>query len=262
MISTVNFAVAGDTHGHMHLMVERLKQMSEQTGVTPSFVLQVGDFQPIRNQDDLTSMNAPERHRSIGDFPDFAAGSATFPWPLWFIAGNHEPFYYLDQHLEGFTLVPNCHYLGRAGRATVEGLVVAGLSGIYSEKHFHEKRTPTRLKDQNWKRRGYFSDEDLQTMLNMPRPDILLLHDCPVDVFGRDVPLRGNLIVRELVERMAPKLVLCGHIHQFARGIINGSQVYAFGHIKDDAGSVAIFQWREDAGIELISVNREQQWQL
>jgi Icc-related predicted phosphoesterase len=255
------FAAAGDTHGHMHLMVERVKHLSVQTGITPSFVLQVGDFQPLRNLDDLDSMNAPEHYRQLGDFPEFASGKSTSPWPVWFIAGNHEPFYHLDQHLKGFTLALNCHYLGRAGRVTVEGLVVAGLSGIYSEKHFQEKRTPARLKDQNWKRRGYFSDEDIKTMLKMPRPDVLLLHDCPADVFGRKVPLRGNPIVRDLIERMAPKLVLCGHIHRFASGMINGSQVYALGHVNHDAGSVAMFRWQEDVGIELIGVNSEQQWQ-
>src|SRR5436309_1716544 len=95
------FAAVGDVHGHMHAMVRLLQGWEQKAGRRLSCVLQVGDFEPIRVKEDLESMAAPAKYRRAGDFPDFFAGRAAFPWPVYFIGGNHEPYGLLDLTPEG-----------------------------------------------------------------------------------------------------------------------------------------------------------------
>jgi len=85
------FAAVGDVHGQMHEMVRLLSAWEGRAGRALAFVLQVGDFEPVRDQKDLDTVAAPMCYRKLGDFPDFHSGRATFPWPVWFIGGNHEP---------------------------------------------------------------------------------------------------------------------------------------------------------------------------
>ena len=136
MTDEVMFAAVGDVHGHQHLMVERLTRWEVAAGSRLGFVLQVGDFEPHRHEADLVTKTGPARYKRLGDFPDFLHGRAKFPWPVYAIGGNHEPYGWLDEMAEGGVLAPNCSYLGRAGCTEIEGLRVAFLSGIYSPKAF------------------------------------------------------------------------------------------------------------------------------
>lgn len=124
---TIRFAAVGDIHGGMRAMVSAVEAREQEVGGGIQFVLQAGDFEPIRHEDDLATMAAPQKYRAIGDFPKFATGTVRFPWPLYFIGGNHEPCGYLDQIPLGGTLVENCHYMGRAGCIDIAGLRVADI---------------------------------------------------------------------------------------------------------------------------------------
>jgi hypothetical protein len=125
------FAVVGDVHGNMNLMVDLLSKWEVKNKIKLSFVLQVGDFEPHRNKDDVLSMAAPSKYKKLGDFPEYFKGKRTFPWLVYFIGGNHEPYIFLDHISEGGAIINNCFYFGRSGVTTIEGLRVAGLSGIY-----------------------------------------------------------------------------------------------------------------------------------
>ena len=92
----VIFAAVGDVHGSHREMVRQVQELAGELDVRPELVLQVGDFEPHRHLDDVESMAAPSRHRSLGDFPDFVAGRERYPWPVVFIGGNHEPYGFLD----------------------------------------------------------------------------------------------------------------------------------------------------------------------
>ena len=259
---TIIIAACGDVHGQMHQMQEQLLQVEQCTGLQIALVLQVGDFQPIRNQQDLDSLKVPSKYRSMGDFADFYQGTSRFNWPIYFIGGNHEPVALLDQHPEGAELAANCHYLGRVGQRTFQGLTIAGLSGIYHEDTFTTgSRAQTKKSIQETHGRTFsFCDRDIDTLVSMTRPDILLLHDWPAgldcpDQQGRFIG-RGCEISRTVVELLEPQLVLCGHQHYPYRTDITTasgrtSRICCLDQV-DPArpGCVALFRWTPGEGIE------------
>ena len=58
-INEVFFAAVGDVHGHMNRMVNDLRHATEVFHRQFDFVLQVGDFEPHRDEADLATMAAP-----------------------------------------------------------------------------------------------------------------------------------------------------------------------------------------------------------
>lgn len=106
----------------MDAMVRALSKWERGHGRPLDFVLQVGDFEPHRDEADLATMAAPSRYRVLGDFPDYAAGRRRFPWPLYFVGGNDEPYGLLDRLAPGDAIVGNCTYLGRVGVHRIAGL--------------------------------------------------------------------------------------------------------------------------------------------
>ena len=224
----IYFAAVGDVHGHMHAMVRVLSGWEASTRNSLSFVVQVGDFEPIRYEDDLNSMAVPAKYRAIGDFPDFFNGRATFPWPVYFIGGNHEPYGLLDAIPEGGRVIHHCTYVGRAGVIEAGGLRIAGLSGIFLAEAF-ERRRP-RLEDlgkTSKKEFTYFRKEDVDRVAGFDSIDILVVHEWPDGVIAPEdadefenirrssrYDAVGNEYARLLMEVLEPRLVLCGHMHK------------------------------------------------
>lgn len=267
--TTICFAAVGDIHGGMHAMVRAVEARSREVGVEIQFVLQVGDFEPIRHKDDLVTMACPQKYRTEGDFPVFATGRARFPWPLYFIGGNHEPYGYLDQIPLGGELVENCHYLGRAGCTDIASLRVAGISGIYSKEHHKTLRPPLEeIGRQSNRLYTYFNEDDLTKMLECERPDIILMHDWPAGIIaaedtdycreimksGRFATI-GNDELRTLVDLLRPRLVICGHLHHAYRAELpyedgTRGRVCCLPEIARGTEAVAIFQAKENGEIE------------
>lgn len=264
MESKIIFAAVGDVHGHIHIMVKKLQRIQERTGLKPDFVLQVGDFQPVRSAEDLESLAVPLKYRSMGDFQDFCKGWSAFPFPLWFIGGNHEPYGLLDMYPNGTTLLENCHYLGRVGRVELGGLSISGLSGIYSKESYHiSNKTLREPGKAGWKEHGYFTEEDVDSLLTLPRPDILLLHDWPADIGCTDetgrFAGRGNQMARTVVDLFAPKLVLCGHQHHYySTELIHQAgaitKIFCLDEIRSKEGSLALFSFSPEQGISCLDV--------
>jgi len=50
----INFAAVGDVHGHMDRCVAMLESWEKTNNKSLSFVLQVGDFEPHRDNADLS----------------------------------------------------------------------------------------------------------------------------------------------------------------------------------------------------------------
>lgn len=224
----VLFAAVGDVHGHMHAMVRLLCGWEAKTGRTISFVLQVGDFEPIRDERDLETMDAPAKFRVVGDFPDFRAGRAAFPWPVYFIGGNHEPYGFLDEMPDGGDAIDNCVYVGRAGLVEVGGLRIAGLSGIFDSDAFERPRPSVEeFGKVSRKAFTYFRKGDVDRAAGFGSADVLLVHEWPEGVidpadsreFERQrrslsYDVVGNEYARLLMEVLEPRLVLCGHMHK------------------------------------------------
>lgn len=250
------FAAVGDVHGRMTTMVTELRAWEEASGLGLDFVLQVGDFEPHRHEDDLASMAAPGRHRRLGDFPAYWRGEERIPWPLTFIGGNHEPYAFLDRH-DGEELMAGLRYLGRAGRVELGGLEIVGLSGIYVDELYSEQRPgPDERVGVSNKDLVGFTEDELASLLD-GGADILLLHDWPEGMIpeervqefwgerrGQDP---GNAPARLLVEILKPKLVLCGHLHRrdaFSIPLDGGAtaEVICLGKVGQGPDAFAVFE--------------------
>jgi len=232
------FAAVGDVHGHMHTMVNHLQALEAHCGSPLSFVLQVGDFQPVRNEEDLNSMSVPSKYRKMGDFHDFSNGRSSFPWPVWFIGGNHEPYGYLENHPDGAELIKNCHYLGRTGMQELHGLKIAGLTGVSGETD-----------KGGLKSLGHYRDEQINRLLDLGSPDILLLHDWPAGLGCQDqrFSTRGDETLRTVVEILKPQILFCGHQHHNFSTVISHESgeettVHCLAEVASQAPGIALFR--------------------
>ncbi|MBX7222473.1 MAG: metallophosphoesterase [Blastocatellia bacterium] len=271
------FGAIGDVHGRMFRMVELLSATEQRLRRKLEFVLQVGDFEPHRDEADLHTMAAPSKYRRLGDFPEFYNGKATFPWPVYFIGGNHEPYGYLDRFPAGAELIHNCQYLGRSGCLTVNSLNVVGLSGIYHADWYSQPRPEiSRIASVSNKSFMYFNESDVDPLLNREgRVDILLLHEWPANIIDEADQAEfeqvrrslrydsvGNEISELVVQWLKPKLVLCGHMHkQYRRRLVlsdnQSVSVCCLASVHEGTDSIAVFQVNEPGEIIEVCFNSD-----
>ncbi len=258
------FAVVGDVHGHMEKMVSFLVDWTRETGKSLSFVLQVGDFEPHRHDADLATMHGPSKYRKLGDFHRFVSGELHFPWPVFFIGGNHEPYGFLDPLQGDRTVVQGCRFLGRTCHIEIEGLTIAGLSGVYAEDRFDRRPSIEDIEKTANKAYIGFTEEEVTRLLDAPVADILLVHEWPSDVIApedRDAFERqrrsmrydavGNEYARLILDALEPQLVCCGHMHRSYRSQVGDTAVCALANVESGAGAFAFFELRDGVVSEL-----------
>lgn len=239
------FAAAGDIHGDHAGLIARLDEASAGLGAPLAFVLQVGDFEPVRDERDLLTMAGPERRRQLGSFHRVLSGELRYPAEVIFIGGNHEPYGWLEELAEGGEIAPGIVYAGRAGIIERAGLRIAALSGIHS---------PTRYElplPEGWRERKtllkeptYFRRPHVETLRRAEAVDILLTHDWPSGHFG---PF-GNPPTRALLDTLQPRLHLVGHMHRPTRKRVHHeggrtSEVIALNHVGFGRGDIVLWEW-------------------
>ena len=133
--------MVGDIHGRFESLAEVLKEAGRRWG-SFDFVLAVGDVEPNRDRRDQVGVVVPARHQKMGDFPRVVSGEIILDAPLYFIAGNHDPYPMLDRAGPG-EWAPGVWWLGRWGVTTISDVTIGFLSGIYSPK-FSELPEPSR----------------------------------------------------------------------------------------------------------------------
>ncbi|MDQ4075347.1 MAG: metallophosphoesterase [Chloroflexota bacterium] len=253
-MAPIYFAAVGDIHGDHVLLVERLDEVIGELGRPLDFVLQVGDFEPTRDEADLATIAGPESRRKLGSFHRVLSGELHYPSEVIFIGGNHEPYGWLEEFPEGGEMVPGIYYMGRAGVIERAGLRIAGLTGIHSPKRYelpipeewsHRK---TLLKEPT-----YFREPHVERLLAEEPVDILLTHDWPSSHFG---PF-GNPQSRMLLNTLQPYLHFVGHMHRPARKrVVHDSgretRIIALNHVGFGKGDIVVFRWD---GEELEEVN-------
>ncbi|MEW6736814.1 MAG: metallophosphoesterase [Acidobacteriota bacterium] len=269
----VYFAAVGDVHGHMNFMVRLLNNWESATNQKLDFVLQVGDFEPHRNEADLSTMAAPSKYRKLGDFPDYFTGKLRFPYPLYFIGGNHEPYGFLDQLPSNSKIVENCYYLGRVGKVELAGLTIVGLSGIYREDKFTVTRPSiAEINRRSNKEYIYFTKDEVDKVLEFSTPDILMLHEWPANIIDDSdhkefEQLRhalgyddvGNEYSRLIIEMLEPRLVLCGHMHKRYRKRVTLESskmvdVCCLANVEQGVNSVAIYRLLDTGDLVEVSI--------
>jgi lariat debranching enzyme len=238
------YGVLGDVHGEHWRAIGLIQNWRAKSGQKLDFVLQVGDFEPHRNEADLQTMAAPQKYRVMGDFAQVLQ-CGSYPVPLYFIGGNHEPYGFLETLPDGAAIGANCHYLGRAGVREVNGLRVAFLSGVWQSELFYSHRPDAaQFPFRSNKEWIGWNEGDIQRLLAVGRADILLMHEWPPIFNSHD----GMEWLELIIEAVQPSRIFCGHAHFRWSGAFalrkNIIPVECLGKVEDGRGAFEV--WNTD----------------
>jgi len=108
-------AVVGCCHGELDRVYETMAECENFVGRKVDLLLICGDFQAVRNEDDLECLACPPKYRQMNSFYKYYSGEKKAPVLTIVIGGNHEASNHMQELPFGGFLAPNIYYLGYAG---------------------------------------------------------------------------------------------------------------------------------------------------
>lgn len=227
-------AVQGCGHGDLDAIYATLNKLTiEKDGIPADLLIICGDFQAIRDDRDLPTLNCPPKYLRMGDFPSYYAGKRTAPVTTIFIGGNHEASAHLRELPYGGWVAPNIYYLGSSGVVRFGGLRLAGISGLYAPHHY----------DLGYYERPPYTPDTIRSVYHMRSfdidrlallshsPDIFISHEWPLGIyewgdvrgllrckphFRHDITIGkgiGAAPLRDLLFKLRPKRWFAAHMH-------------------------------------------------
>ncbi|KAK6338081.1 hypothetical protein TWF696_001551 [Orbilia brochopaga] len=177
-------AIQGCGHGMLDQIYATIEQACHVNSYTVDLLIICGDFQATRNSRDLLSMAVPQKYRHMCDFYKYYNGSKTAPIPTVFVGGNHEASSHLYELSLGGWVAPNIYYLGNTGVVNINGIRIAGVSGIYNEGDYRRPRSDRPPYDDRSMRGAYHYRAHELFKLNMLSGDVdvFVSHDWPVGI--------------------------------------------------------------------------------
>ncbi|CCM04282.1 uncharacterized protein FIBRA_06453 [Fibroporia radiculosa] len=140
-------------------------------------------------------MAVPDKYRELGGFCKYYSGEKRAPILTIVIGGNHESSNYLWELYHGGWLAPNIYFLGHAGCVQVNGIRIAGASGIFKYQDFqlgHWERLP--YNHGSMRSIYHIREFNVRRLSLLSSPTVFLSHDWP-----RSIEQYGNL--RDLLRR-------------------------------------------------------------
>ncbi|KAK8166684.1 lariat debranching enzyme, C-terminal domain-containing protein [Phyllosticta citrichinensis] len=241
-MKALRVAIEGCGHGTLHSIYASIAQTCKKKGWHDGVDLLIigGDFQAVRNSQDLRCMAVPPKYRHLGDFHEYYSGKRTAPYLTIFVGGNHEASNHCSELFYGGWAAPNVYYMGAANVVRLGPLRIAGLSGIFKP---YEYRKP------HYERLPYHEDEvksvyhvrewDTRKLLQIrTQVDIGISHDWPRGVewlgnyqslFGQKPYFRadaesgrlGSVPAKLVMERLRPSHWFSAHLHCKYAAIVN-----------------------------------------
>jgi hypothetical protein len=83
----MRIAIEGCCHGALDKIYSSLSNIMKRDGKPIDLLLICGDFQSIRNANDLSSMSVPDKFKEIGNFYEYYSGIKKALVPTIFIGG-------------------------------------------------------------------------------------------------------------------------------------------------------------------------------
>ncbi|KAG8062419.1 hypothetical protein GUJ93_ZPchr0003g16446 [Zizania palustris] len=180
----MKIAVEGCMHGELDKVYDTLRQLEEAEGVKIDLLLCCGDFQAVRNENDLQCVNVKPKYRTMNSFWKYYSGKAVAPYPTIFIGGNHEASNYLWELYYGGWAAPNIYFLGLAGVVKFGNIRIGGLSGIHKQQHYqlgHYERPP--YNEGTIRSVYHVRHYDVLKLMHVKEPlDIFMSHDWPLGI--------------------------------------------------------------------------------
>lgn len=265
LLFKMKIVVLGCLHGELEAVYENVAQFEQSNNCLVDLVLICGDFQSIRNVNDLSCIAMPPKFRRLGTFHKYYFGEKVAPKLTIFVGGNHEASNYLQTLPYGGWVAPNIYYLGYCSVVKFGGIRIGGISGIFKmhdSRFGHFESLPF---DQSKMRSVYHMRETEVFKLlqiseaNHPNGssqllDIFLSHDWPINIhacgnvqyllkkkpFFRDEINRnqlGNPLLQPLVHHLKPKHWFAAHMHVGFQAVVQ--------HVKNQSevdGSSCVFE--------------------
>lgn len=250
------FAVFGDIHGRVLLMLQLVERWQAETGGRVDAILQVGDFgafPDVGRLDRATSRHAARDPDELGFSAMLAGASAierilvgTAAPPVLFIRGNHEDF----DWLAGFsrpaavdpwgrvTFLPDGQIADLEVQDAPAPLRVAGFGGIHPIVEEQGRGPKAREAWRQAARRAAadprrFTADDVEKAFQRCGPvEVLLTHAGPR---GEHLP-EGSLLLGALAGRLRPRAHFFGHHHRaVAPRVVGGATLTAgLDHLEHD----------------------------
>ncbi|BAS86165.1 lariat debranching enzyme [Oryza sativa Japonica Group] len=228
----MKIAVEGCMHGELDKVYDTLRELEKAEGVKIDLLLCCGDFQAVRNENDLQCLNVKPRFREMKSFWKYYSGQAVAPYPTIFIGGNHEASNYLWELYYGGWAAPNIYFLGFAGVVKFGNIRIGGLSGIYKQQHYHLGHYERPPYNENTIRSVYHVRHyDVLKLMHVKEPlDIFMSHDWPLGIteygnwqklirekrfFEEEVNKRtlGSEPAARLLNKLKPPYWFSAHLH-------------------------------------------------
>eukprot|EP00250_Pteridium_aquilinum_P019812 c24583_g3_i4 orf=60-1307(+) len=245
----MRIAVEGCAHGDLDNIYATLQHLERMGSTKIDLLICCGDFQAVRNEDDLCSMACPEKYKSMKSFWKYHSGEEIAPYPTIFIGGNHEASNYLWELYYGGWAAPRIFFLGYAGVIRFGGLRIGGLSGIFKPHDYHSghyERPP--YSDNDLRSVYHIREYDVFKLMQIEEPlDIFISHDWPRGIakFGdvggllRQKPfleeqvMNGTLGSKPgelLLQKLKPSYWFAAHLHTKFAALVqhNGGEVTKF----------------------------------
>lgn len=225
-------AVEGCCHGELDSIYRSVERTEKEAGVKVDLLIICGDFQAVRNVQDLGCMAVPPKYRKLGDFARYYSGSKKAPILTIFVGGNHEASNHLHELYFGGWVCPNIYYLGQSGVINAGGIRIAGLSGIYKQEDYTKPLFEQLPYNDSTLRSIYHvrQFEELKLLEVKDQMDVCLSHDWPMGIerhgnlrqllerkkhFREDVDTGrlGSAPARRILEAMKPAYWFSAHLH-------------------------------------------------
>nr|CAD1832843.1 unnamed protein product [Ananas comosus var. bracteatus] len=207
----MKIAVEGCMHGELDAVYATLKRLEQVENTKIDLLLCCGDFQAVRNENDLESLNVKPKYRSMNTFWKYYSGQEVAPYPTIFIGGNHEASNYLWELYYGV------------------GLHKIFISWAMLELLRHFERPP--YNDNDIRSIYHVRHYDVLKLMHVEEPiDIFLSHDWPLGIteygnwekliklkrhFTEEVYSRtlGSKPAAELLNKLRPPFWFSAHLH-------------------------------------------------
>lgn len=235
-------AVQGCCHGELDGIYHEILSKSDAISQPrPDLLLICGDFQAVRNEEDLQSMAVPDKYKKIGDFQDYFLGKKKAPVLTIFVGGNHEASNHLRELPYGGFVAPNIYYIGDSGVVWFKGLRICGISGIWKSFDFLKPKCEQLPYNKDDLRSVYhvrFQDYLKMSLLKEAKGAIAVSHDWPQGIenygnvsrllrfkpfFKNDIKTGklGSPVNRELLRRLKVSFWFSAHLHTKFEAVVD-----------------------------------------
>ncbi|GAV90562.1 Metallophos domain-containing protein/DBR1 domain-containing protein [Cephalotus follicularis] len=228
----MKIAVEGCMHGELDNVYKTIQHYEITYNTKVDLLLCCGDFQAVRNEKDMESLNVPLKYREMKSFWKYYSGQELAPIPTIFIGGNHEASNYLWELYYGGWAAPNIYFLGYAGLVKFGNIRIGGLSGIYNARNYHLGHYERPPYNERTIRSVYHVREyDVHKLMQVEEPiDIFLSHDWPLGItdhgnwrelirykkyFEQEIQDKtlGSKAAAQLLEKLKPYYWFSAHLH-------------------------------------------------